>query len=54
MQQRLLADQRRTTITVGYDHDLSTRTDLYAVALEDRVTGLSRGIGWGAGIRNRF
>jgi predicted porin len=53
-QQRLLADQRRTTITVGYDHDLSKRTDLYAVALEDRVTGISRGIGWGAGIRHRF
>jgi len=52
--QRLLADRRRTTVTAGYDHDLSKRTDLYALAISDRVSGLSNGTGWGAGIRHRF
>lgn len=44
----------RTTASLGYDHFLSKRTDLYAVAMHDRVTGLSSGTSVAFGIRHRF
>jgi predicted porin len=44
----------RTTISLGYDYDLSKRTDVYAVYMSDKITGLSTGSNYGVGIRHRF
>jgi predicted porin len=44
---------RRTT-TVGYDYDLSKRTDLYAMLMHDAVTSFNSGTSWGVGVRHRF
>lgn len=49
-----LADVERGTLGVGYDHNLSKRTDLYAVYLSDKVKGLSTGTTLVAGVRHRF
>lgn len=49
-----LVDQSRTSVALGYDYDLSKRTDLYVAALSDKATGLSRGKTFAAGIRHRF
>ncbi|MFO1326755.1 MAG: porin [Rubrivivax sp.] len=49
-----LADARRRTLSVGYDHPLSKRTDLYAVAMRDQVTSLSNGHTLALGVRHRF
>lgn len=49
-----LADARRTTWSLGYDHDLSRRTDVYAVLMRDKVTGLQGGTTFAVGIRHRF
>lgn len=49
-----IQEKRRDTVTVGYDYNLSKRTDLYAVILSDRVTGLSSGIGHSIGMRHNF
>ncbi len=48
------ADLTRTTTSVGYDHFLSKRTDLYAVGMYDKVTDLSSGTSVLVGIRHRF
>lgn len=53
-QETALADVKRTTWALGYDHNLSRRTDLYAVVMGDKVTGLKNGTSVGAGIRHRF
>jgi predicted porin len=50
----VLADVKRGTLGVGYDHNLSKRTDLYAVYLSDKVKGLSTGNSLVAGVRHRF
>ena len=47
-------DLRRTTTSVGYDHNLSKRTDVYAVAMRDQITSLSSGTSLILGIRHRF
>ncbi|QPF75187.1 porin [Roseateles sp. DAIF2] len=44
----------RKTLTVGYDHYLSKRTDVYAVAMSDKLDGLSGGSSYSLGIRHRF
>ena len=44
----------RTTISLGYDHNLSKRTDLYAVYMSYKLSGLSTGSNYGVGIRHRF
>ena len=44
----------RKTFTIGYDHYLSKRTDLYAVAMSDKIDTLSSGRGFSLGIRHRF
>jgi len=49
-----IADVRRRTVSVGYDHDLSKRTDLYAVAMRDAVTAMRHGTTLAVGIRHRF
>jgi predicted porin len=53
-EQTLVADQSRTTTTLGYDHHLSKRTDVYTVLMSDKVSELSRGTGYALGIRHRF
>jgi predicted porin len=45
---------RRTTFTAGYDYFLSRRTDLYLVAMNDKIDNLSSGRGASLGIRHRF
>lgn len=42
------------TLSVGYDYFLSKRTDVYAVFMNDRVTGLNRGNSLAGGVRVRF
>jgi predicted porin len=49
-----LADIKRNTTTVGYDYNLSKRTDLYAMAMNDRITGFDNGNSFGVGIRHQF
>lgn len=44
----------RKTASLGYDHFLSKRTDLYAVYMQDRMDGLSNGTSYAAGVRHRF
>ena len=48
------AGSRRTNWALGYDHQLSRRTDIYAVYLNDRLTGYGAAASVGAGIRHRF
>lgn len=40
--------------TLGYDHDLSKRTDVYAIYLNDKFTNLRTGSTFAVGIRHRF
>jgi predicted porin len=44
----------RRTLSIGYDHFLSKNTDLYALAMNERVTGLSSANSLAAGLRVRF
>lgn len=44
----------RNTLSLGYLHTLSRRTELYAVAMSDRLDGLSSGRGYSLGVRHRF
>lgn len=48
------ADVKRTTTAVGYDIDLSKRTDVYAVYMNDRITRTNNGNSFGVGVRHRF
>lgn len=45
---------KRNTLSVGYDHFLSKRTDVYLAAMSDRVSGLSSGHALALGVRHRF
>ncbi len=45
---------KRQTLTVGYAHFLSKRTDLYANLMHDRITDRSSGTSYGIGLRHRF
>ena len=47
-------DMSRKTFTVGYDYALSKRTDVYALAMNDRITGQNKGNSFGLGVRHRF
>lgn len=44
----------RKTFSFGYDHYVSKRTDVYAVAMSDKLDGLSNGNSVSVGIRHRF
>lgn len=44
----------RDTVTVGYDHFLSKRTDVYANLMHDKVSGFTSGTSLGVGVRHRF
>ena len=42
------------TLSFGYDHNLSKRTDVYAVYMNEKQTGLSTGNSYAVGVRHRF
>lgn len=44
----------RKTLSLGYLHNLSRRTELYGVVMSDKLQGLSSGGGYSVGIRHRF
>jgi predicted porin len=48
------AEQTHNTVAVGYDYDLSKRSDLYAIVMNDRITNANSGTSFGVGIRHRF
>lgn len=45
---------KRKTFSAGYDYFLSKRTDLYAVAMSDKIDGLSSGSAFSIGVRHRY
>jgi len=47
-------DATRTTSSLGYDHFLSKRTDVYAVVMHDKITAVRSGTSLALGIRHRF
>ncbi|MNT92501.1 Outer membrane porin protein precursor [compost metagenome] len=47
-------DVSRKTFTLGYDHFLSKRTDVYAMLMNDRITARTTGNSFGLGVRHRF
>lgn len=49
-----VVDLNRKTLTVGYDYNLSKRTDVYAMLMNDKITGQNTGNSLGLGIRHRF
>ena len=48
------ANLKRDTVSIGYDHDLSKRTDLYAIVMNDKITSQSSANSIGLGVRHRF
>ncbi len=44
----------RKTFTVGYDYFLSKRTDVYAMAMSDKLSGQAKGNSLSLGMRHRF
>ena len=49
-----LANASRKTFTVGYDYELSKRTDAYGMVMNDRITSFDSGTSFAVGIRHRF
>lgn len=47
-------NQSRKTLTVGYDYELSKRTDAYLMIMNDRITSYESGNSFGVGVRHRF
>lgn len=47
-------DQSRKTFTVGYDYNLSKRTDAYLMVMHDRITSFESGNSLAVGVRHRF
>ena len=45
---------KRDTFTVGYDYNLSKRTDVYAMVMSDRIAGFNRGNSFALGLRHSF
>lgn len=45
---------KRKTFSAGYDYFLSKRTDLYAVAMSDKIDGQSSGSAFSIGVRHRY
>jgi predicted porin len=48
------ADIKRDTASLGYDYNLSKRTDMYAIYMTDKVTAYDRAGSLGVGVRHRF
>lgn len=47
-------NKKRDTFSLGYDYDLSKRTDIYTVLMNDKITGYDRGNSFAVGMRHRF
>lgn len=45
---------KRTTISTGYDYNLSKRTDVYAVFMNDKIAVTGTGKTYAVGVRHRF
>jgi predicted porin len=50
----LFSELRRTTYTIGYDYNLSKRTDLYTYLMGDKVTNYDNAQSFAVGVRHRF
>jgi predicted porin len=50
----LVTDLKRNTLTVGYDHTLSKRTDWYTLAMADKISAAGRTKSFATGVRHRF
>jgi predicted porin len=48
------ADRKRDTVSLGYDYPLSKRTDLYTIAMSDKITNADRAASFGLGMRHKF
>jgi predicted porin len=48
------SDVKRNTWALGYDYNLSKRTDVYVAYMSDRATDLSNGSTYGVGMRVKF
>lgn len=48
------ADRTRSTLSGGYIHNLSKRTEVYGLAMHDRLTGWNSGTGFTVGLRHFF
>lgn len=51
---RVTPGNTRDTWTLGYDYNLSKRTDVYAMLMHDKITTFVSGTSYGFGIRHRF
>jgi predicted porin len=49
-----VTDVTNKTLTAGYDYFLSKRTDLYAVYMNDKLTGKNTGNTWAVGMKHTF
>lgn len=45
---------KRTTLSLGYTHNLSKRTELYGVFMNDKLSNLGSGNNYSVGVRHRF
>lgn len=48
------SDLKRDTYTIGYDYNLSKRTDVYALVMSDKLNTADRATSVAAGIRHKF
>jgi predicted porin len=48
------AGAERSTVSLGYGHALSKRTDVYVAAMNDRIAGTGTGNSYSVGLRLRF
>lgn len=53
-QSKIDGGNTRDTATLGYDYNLSKRTDVYALLMNDKITNFTSGTSWGLGVRHRF
>jgi predicted porin len=45
---------KRTTLTLGYTHNLSKRTEVYGAFMNDKLSGTGSGNNYSVGVRHRF
>lgn len=51
---RVEGGNKRDTLTVGYDYNLSRRTDIYANVMHDKITTFTGGTSYAVGMRHKF